>query len=68
MKSAKEDYANALEEVEHLIKLITRQVKRHEKSFKEGGETNWGYVGDMTVMEELLRNALRRIDVQIRTR
>jgi hypothetical protein len=46
-------YTKNTEEIEQKIKLLKEKLKKHKKGFKNN-PTNWGYVGDLSYINEKL--------------
>ena len=53
----KKRYTKNSEEIEEKIKLLKEKLKNHKKGFKNNG-TNWGYVGDLSYINEKLGEVL----------
>jgi len=45
-------------EVTDLLRRVQQKMGTHEKAFKAGGSTNWGYVGDLAEWSDLLKRIL----------
>lgn len=43
-------------QVNDLLNAITAEVKRLRTDFEDNGRANWGFVGDLTQVEESLRD------------
>lgn len=53
MATAKQTYQKHQEEIKSKIKALELALKNHAKKFSKN-ETNWGYVGDLGRIKELL--------------
>lgn len=58
-ETAAEAHNRTLDEInEKIIRLQKYLLLENVEGFKQGGETNWGYVGDLGRINALLRDAL----------
>jgi hypothetical protein len=48
-----ERYSYHSEEIEKNLKQLKKKLKKHQSDFKRE-QTNWGYVGDLTYINERL--------------
>jgi hypothetical protein len=53
MATTIERYSYHSEEIEKNLKLLQKKLKKHKSGFKRE-QTNWGYVGDLTYINERL--------------
>jgi uncharacterized protein YukE len=54
-RTAEEAYADHRAKIEALLATITSGVQRHAKEFSITSRKNWGFVGDLTAIENALR-------------
>jgi hypothetical protein len=50
-------YTKNFEEIDERMKLLKEKLKDHKKRFKNNGR-NWGYVGDLSYINEKLGEVL----------
>jgi len=54
-RTAEEAYAEHAAAISMLLERITTGVARHKKEFSITNRKNWGFVGDVTAIENSLR-------------
>lgn len=52
---AKDRYEDNTRAIKALLREITAGLVAHEREFKTSGSTNWGFVGDVGHIHELLK-------------
>lgn len=53
----KKRYSEKNKEIEKKISLLSKKIKAHKIQFKEDS-TNWGYVGDLSYVNEKIEDVL----------
>jgi len=50
-------YEKRSKNVEAILKELRQKLKKHAKKFKDSGERDWGYAGDLGYLEERVKDA-----------
>ena len=54
-EDARARYMSRKKEISKLLKDLQRKIKKHEEMFRNGGQTNWAMVGDITYIYDKLK-------------
>lgn len=53
-RSTRQAYHEHEEQIQYLLKQIAQDVRHHSRRFLREGARDWGFVGDLAHVEELL--------------